>query len=39
MLWFKRVIWLAAVLLAAFAAWFAGYGYTEIAIGKPLQFS
>jgi len=26
-------------LLAAFAAWFLGYGYTEIAIGKPLQFS
>lgn len=39
MLWFKRVLWLAGVLLAAFAAWFVGYGYTEIAIGKPLQFS
>mgnify|MGYP001564631158 FL=1 len=26
-------------MLAAFAAWFVGYGYTEIAIGKPLQFS
>jgi UPF0755 protein len=39
MLWFKRVLWLAAVLLAAFAAWFAGYGFTDLAIDKPLQFS
>ena len=39
MRWFKRVLRLAAVLLAAFAAWFLGYGYTDIAIGKPLQFS
>jgi len=39
MLWFKRVIWLAAVLLAAFAAWFVGYGFTDLAIDGPLQFS
>ncbi len=39
MRWFRRVAWLGGALLAAFAAWFAGYGYTEIAIGKPLQFS
>jgi len=39
MIWFRRAVWLAVVLLAAFAAWFLGYGYTEIAIGKPLQFS
>ncbi|MBI2223673.1 MAG: endolytic transglycosylase MltG, partial [Betaproteobacteria bacterium] len=38
MLWFKRVIWLAAVLLAAFAAWFVGYGFTDLAIDGPLQF-
>lgn len=36
---FKRVAWLAGVLLAAFAAWFAGYGYTDLAIKQPLQFS
>ena len=39
MLWFKRVFWLAVVLLAAFAAWFVNYGFTDLAIGKPLQFS
>ena len=39
MLWFRRVIWLGGALLAAFAAWFLVYGYTEITIGKPLQFS
>jgi len=36
---FKRVAWLAGVLLAAFAAWFTGYGYTDLAIDQPLQFS
>ncbi len=36
---FKRVLWLAGVLFAAFAAWFAGYGFTDLAIGEPLQFS
>ena len=35
----KRAIWLAGVLLAAFAAWFVGYAFTDLAIGKPLQFS
>ncbi|MDP2706179.1 MAG: endolytic transglycosylase MltG [Burkholderiales bacterium] len=39
MLWFKRILWLAGVLLAAFAAWFVGYGFTDLAIGQPLQFS
>lgn len=39
MLWLKRASWLGGALLAVFAAWFVGYGYTEIAIGKPLQFS
>ena len=39
MLWFKRVIWLGGALLAAFAAWFAGYGFTDLAIDGPLQFS
>ena len=39
MRWVKRVAWLAGVLLAAFGAWFAGYGYTDLAIKQPLQFS
>lgn len=39
MLWFKRALWLAGVLLAASAAWLAGYGFTNLAYDKPLQFS
>lgn len=37
--WIKRMLWLGAMLLAACAAWFVGYGLTDIAIGKPVQFS
>ena len=37
--WLKRILWLAVMLLAACAAWFVGYGFTDLAIGKPLQFS
>jgi len=39
MLWFKRAFWLGVVLLTAFATWFVNYGFTDLAIGKPLQFS
>jgi UPF0755 protein len=37
--WLKRILWLGVMLLAACAAWFVGYGFTDLAIGKPLQFS
>ena len=39
LLWFKRAIWLAGILFAAFAAWFVGYGFTDLAYDKPLQFT
>ncbi len=38
-LWIKRVLCLAGVPLVVFAAWFAGYAFTDLAIGTPLQFS
>jgi len=38
-LWLKRALWVAGALLAAFAAWFVGYGFSDLAIDKPLQFS
>ena len=37
--WLRRMLWLGVMLLAACAAWFVGYGCTDLAIGKPLQFS
>ncbi len=37
--WLRRMLWLGVMLLAACAAWYVGYGYTDIAIDKPLQFS
>ena len=39
MLGLKRALWLAGVVLAASAAWFVSYGYTDLANDKPLQFS
>jgi len=37
--WFKRLLWMCVLLLAAFAAWLAVYGNSEIMVAKPLQFS
>src|SRR5450759_5674246 len=37
--WLKRLLGLGVMLFAACAAWFVGYGFTDLAIGKPLQFS
>lgn len=37
--WLKRILWLGVMLLAACAAWFVSYGFIDLAIGKPLQFS
>jgi UPF0755 protein len=37
--WFKRALWLSVTLLAACAVWMGGYGFTDLTIGKPLQFS
>lgn len=38
-LWLKRLLWLSAMLSAAFAVWLAGYGFSDLAFSKPLQFS
>ena len=38
-LWLKRMLWLGAMLFAAFAVWLAGYGFSDLAFSKPLQFS
>jgi peptidoglycan lytic transglycosylase G len=35
----SRLLWLGVMLLAVCAAWFVGYAFTDLAIGKPLQFS
>lgn len=36
---FKRAFWLGVLLVAAFGAWLAFYGWTEMSIASPLQFS
>lgn len=38
-LWLKRLLWLGAMLPAAFAVWLAGYGYSDLALSQPLQFN
>jgi UPF0755 protein len=37
--WLKRVFWTSALLAAAFAAWLIGFGWSDLAIETPLQFS
>ncbi|MBI4190718.1 MAG: endolytic transglycosylase MltG [Betaproteobacteria bacterium] len=37
--WLKRALWLSVALLVVFAGWLAGYGFSDLAIDRPLQFS
>jgi UPF0755 protein len=37
--WLKRALWLCVLAAVASAAWLIGYGYSEIAVAEPLQFS
>src|SRR5476651_2123844 len=37
--WLKRLFWLSALLVAAFAAWMFGYGWSDMTIATPVQFS
>jgi UPF0755 protein len=37
--WLKRLLWLSALLIAAFVAWLIGYGWSDMTIATPLQFS
>ncbi len=37
--WLQRALWLSVTLLAVFAAWLVGYGFSDLAINTPLQFS
>ena len=36
---FKRLFWLSVLLIAAFGAWLGLYGWTEMSIATPVQFS
>lgn len=37
--WLKRALWACVLLAAAFAAWLIGFGWTDLSIQTPLQFS
>jgi UPF0755 protein len=37
--WLKRIFWLGVLLLAGFIAWLAGYGWSNMTLATPLQFS
>jgi peptidoglycan lytic transglycosylase G len=37
--WLKLALWLCVLLVAISSAWLIGYGYSDLAVAKPLQFS
>lgn len=37
--WLKRALWLCVLAAAVAAAWLIGYGFSDLAVAKPLQFS
>ena len=37
--WLKRAFWGSALLVAAFAAWLIGFGWSDLSITTPVQFS
>lgn len=37
--WLRRTLWLCAVAIAVPVAWLVFYGYSELAVATPLQFS
>jgi len=37
--WLRRVLWLCVITVGASAAWLISYGYSDLAVAKPLQFS
>ncbi len=37
--WVKRLLWISAWLVAAVGAWLAVYGWSEMPLATPLQFS
>ena len=37
--WLKRAFWASALLVAAFAGWLISFGWSDLAVRTPLQFS
>ena len=33
--WLKRAFWASALLVAAFAAWLIGFGWSDLAVKMP----